>query len=277
MPPSHATTGSGGIDPWDDGFVLGSRACGSASGRSRSRQTPSSAPHHKAVSRRPTTATHSSRPSVVGNVTLAGGWSGDYGQTCTSRPSTAPAGYKRDFAKLNKAALKHGLVTAKEQMKFREVNPGFVKAHTATGRRPRDQAPRFGADHVFGAATPNPEPIDTVISLQAGREWYEIRHAQMLAQRGREELHAKQYKIGQPLTTRTVMLRRKDPSRTRNDDPPPKPSKFDSRAKAAVNSFRCESDRDGAQRKHDRQAAMHQGAYFSMGIKRNVAGTSRNL
>jgi hypothetical protein len=114
----------------------------------------------------------------------------------------------------------------------------FVKAHTATGRRPRDQAPRFGADHVFGAATPNPEPIDTVISLQAGREWYEIRHAQMLAQRGREELHAKQYKIGQPLTTRTVMLRRKDPSRTRNDDPPPKPSKFDSRAKPAVDSFR---------------------------------------
>lgn len=81
------------------------------------------------------------------------------------RPSTAPAG-PRDFARLNKAALSRGLVTAKEQRAFREVHGGFVRRPStaaATGRRPRTVS-LPGPDHVYGVPTPPPEDLNAVLS-----------------------------------------------------------------------------------------------------------------
>lgn len=180
-----------------------------------------------------------------------------------------------------------------------------MKTQTATGRRPRDQAPTLSKDHVYGMPSPKPESIDNVITLQAGREWFQTRHAQMLEHRGRQEERAKHYKVGQPLTTRSVMLRRKDPARTMIEAPTHKQSKFDIAARPTVSTFRfvaprcywqlrcatfrvlgshtellcCRSEgaRDRALRKQDREAATHEGTYFMMGIKRNPAGASRNL
>eukprot|EP00035_Acanthoeca_spectabilis_P009639 m.170115 g.170115 ORF g.170115 m.170115 type:complete len:276 (+) comp14786_c0_seq1:435-1262(+) len=275
MPPTIGSA-SACVDPWDDSFFLGGRRPPANRGGS-GRRAVASAPANQKLRRPASAAPQNRQPVVVGNVTMSGSRSGEYGRTYKTRPSTAPAGYRRDFAKLNKAALRSGLVTAKEQMKYREINQGYVKTQTATGRRPRDQAPTLSKDHVYGMPSPKPESIDNVITLQAGREWFQTRHAQMLEHRDRQEERAKHYKVGQPLTTRSVMLRRKDPARIMIEAPTHKQSKFDIAARPTVSTFRSEGARDRALRKQDREAATHEGTYFMMGIKRNPAGASRNL
>jgi hypothetical protein len=79
------------------------------------------------------------------------------------------------------------------------------------------------------------------MSYQAGKQWYQARHAQLLIQRGKEEAQAKRVHIGQPSTTRAVMLRSKDPPRTRAEILRDRPSKYATRAKPTISTFRSVS------------------------------------
>mmetsp|Transcript_18555 Transcript_18555/g.48376 ORF Transcript_18555/g.48376 Transcript_18555/m.48376 type:complete len:275 (-) Transcript_18555:257-1081(-) len=264
------------VDPWDESFFLGgrpasqgSRRTGTAAGRAATKRRETTTRAQTAVGGR------GAQPVVVGNVTLSGSRAGGYGTASRSRPSTAPAGYHRDFAKLNKAALRQGLVTAKEQYRYREVDDGLVKTKKPTGRRSRHHV-LPGSDHVYGRPSAEPEAIDAVLTLEAGKEWYRTRHEQILADKAHEGKRVKAHKIGKPTTTRTVMLRRRDPSRTQVDSPGFRLGKFDS-AQPTVSTFRSEGAREKALRTHARAAALHEGTYFGQGVKRNPAGASRNL
>ena len=85
------------------------------------------------------------------------------------RPCSAPTG-PRDFARLNKAALSQGLVTAKEQRAFREVHGRDFEQRSrptsaaSTGRRSREMPLPVGPDHVFGVKTQRSDDISAVMS-----------------------------------------------------------------------------------------------------------------
>lgn len=241
------------VDVFADGFTLGNRKPRRSSASYSTQQRSAS------------------RPSAHNDTAAAA-----LSFRASERPTTAPSRMVRDFTRVNKQAVSKGLVTAKEHQRFRELNTGWrPPSRQAAGRRSRSVA-LPGSDHVYGKPSRETEDISEVLAYKPGRTWLETRHAEMLQDDLHESSVRKGCRLSQPTTTRTAVLRRKEPSRTTMDSPDWQISKYGS-ASPQVSTFRSSEARNRALRKQQREAPANAGRKFGQGIPNNPAGTYRNL
>eukprot|EP00041_Stephanoeca_diplocostata_P011385 m.187918 g.187918 ORF g.187918 m.187918 type:complete len:258 (+) comp18515_c0_seq3:364-1137(+) len=237
------------VDVFSDDFVLGNRKPRnrtSSAARNSSRNSTQGATRHVPSHRQP-------------------------------RPESAPTRMVRDFTKVNRQALANGLVTATEQQRYRELNTGWRHPpERRSGRRDR-RVSLPANDHVYGKQSAPTENLGDILAYNPGRQWLETRHRELLEENTAAQRRAKSCRIHGPTTTRTVMLRRKDPARIQPDVPPWQLSKFSATASPQVSTFRSPEDRRRALEQHTRYAATKEGSCFSQGLSKNVAGTYRNL
>jgi hypothetical protein len=91
-------------------------------------------------------------------------------QWVTARPSGERQSDVQDFKKLNRAALKSGILNAKEQTKFRKNNPVQLE-HTVPCAPPKIYPSEVVPSFTYGKKTRPSTPISQVISNQFGAEY----------------------------------------------------------------------------------------------------------
>merc|ERR1719253_2387734 len=91
-------------------------------------------------------------------------------QWVTARPSMAYQGDVQDFKKLNRAALKSGVLNAKEQTNFRKNNPVQLE-YTPPCAPPKIYPSEVVPSFTYGKKTRPSTPISQVISNQFGAEY----------------------------------------------------------------------------------------------------------
>lgn len=257
---------TGRVDVYSDNFFLG----GSGSSRGRRKNTTLLSETKSAFT--PKSNPPPARTVQVSPMTRTKTGCGSRSHINASvRPGTAPGRMERNFIKVNKEALAHGLVNSREQQKYRELQTGYVPVRSK--KETRDKSIKLpGKDHVYGIKSLPGEDLKGTLSLQHGREWLEKRHEQLSSQR-KARPHTT---TPQAATTRTVMLRRQIAARGEPDIPPWQMSQFRD-VPARVSTFRNQSSHTTALKKHHQGGAMNLGSTFGHGIPRNPAGTSRNL
>eukprot|EP00730_Choanoeca_flexa_P018710 TRINITY_DN9115_c0_g1_i4.p1 TRINITY_DN9115_c0_g1~~TRINITY_DN9115_c0_g1_i4.p1 ORF type:complete len:247 (+),score=14.83 TRINITY_DN9115_c0_g1_i4:162-902(+) len=166
-------------------------------------------------------------------------------EPCSTSARTRSAHTPRlDYIRMNKAALQHGLTTAKDQLELRNSMQLFRRTSEThhAGRRVVSAPPK--RDYPAGIPSTQREPLDTLIRGEPGKEWYQQQLSLQTKQRS-EKKAQKRHGISM---TKAAVLRQKYP------EPPPEPlwrMKRFRNTQGALNTFRSTRARDAAMRHHE--------------------------